>query len=65
MQALRGKVRKIRDCRLGLPPEVPYTELHSTWVVNHPGTLLVIPVGGLARHVLLNLCCVLQNGLVS
>ena len=61
---LRNRVRKLQDGRLGLPPEVPYTEAHNTWVVNHPGTLLVIPVGDLAQHVLLNLCYMLQNGLV-
>ena len=61
---LRRHVRKIADGRLRLPPEVPYTEPHNTWVVNHPGTLLVIPVGDLAQHVLLNLCYMLQNGLV-
>jgi hypothetical protein len=64
LSALRGRVRKIQDGRLRLPPEVPYTEPHNTWVVNHPGTLLVIPVGDLAQHVLLNLCYMLQNGLV-
>jgi hypothetical protein len=64
LQTLKAKVRKIRDGRLGLPPGVPYTEPHNTWVVNHPGTLLVIPVGDLAQHVLLNLCYMLQNGLV-
>jgi hypothetical protein len=64
LQSLRGKVRKVGEGRLGLPPEVPYTEPHNTWVVNHPGTLLVIPVGDLAQHVLLNLCYMLQNGLV-
>jgi hypothetical protein len=47
-----------------LPPEVPYTEAHNTWVANHPGTLLVIPVGDLAQHLLLNMCYMLQNGLV-
>jgi len=64
LQALRGRVRKIGDGRLGLPPRVPFTEPHNTWVVNQPGTLLVIPVGDLAQHVLLNLCYMLQNGLV-
>jgi hypothetical protein len=64
LQTLRDKVRKIRDGRLGLPPEVPYVEPHNTWVVNQPGSLLVIPVGDLAQHVLLNLCYMLQNGLV-
>jgi hypothetical protein len=64
LKELRSRVKKIHDGRLGLPPKVPYTEAHNTWVVNHPGTLLVIPVGDLAQHVLLNLCYMLQNGLV-
>jgi len=61
---VRKNVRKLQNERLRLPPEVPYTEPHNTWVANHPGTLLVIPVGDLAQHVLLNLCYMLQNGLV-
>ncbi len=64
VDALKARVRKVRDGRLGVPPEVPYIEPHNTWVVNRPGTLLVIPVGDLAQHVLLNLCYMLQNGLV-
>ena len=64
LEALRNRFQKIQDGRLGLPAEVPYTEPHNTWVVNHPGSLLVIPVGDLAQHVLLNLCYMLQNGLV-
>jgi hypothetical protein len=64
LEGARGRVKKLQDGRLDLPPEVPYTEAHNTWVVNHPGTLLVIPVGDLAQHVLLNLCYMLQNGLV-
>jgi hypothetical protein len=64
LDSLRQQVRKIRDGRLDLPPEVPYTEAHNTWVVNHPGSLLVIPVGDLAQHMLLNYCYMLQNGLV-
>jgi hypothetical protein len=64
LNELRRHVRKISDGRLRLPPEVPYVEPHNTWVVNHPGTLLVIPVGDLAQHVLLNLCYMLQNGVV-
>lgn len=60
--ALRARVRKIEDGRLRLPPEVPHVEAHNTWVVNQPGTLLVIPVGDLAQHVLLGLCYMLQNG---
>jgi hypothetical protein len=64
LSALQSHIRKIQDGRLRLPSEVPYVEPHNTWVVNQPGTLLVIPVGDLAQHVLLNLCYMLQNGLV-
>ncbi len=64
ISALRGQIRKLSDGRLKFPPEVPHTEAHNTWVVNHPGTLLVIPIGDLAQHVLLNICYMLQNGLV-
>lgn len=64
METLRSRVTKIGDNRIGVPPETPFIEAHNTWVVNRPGTLLVIPVGDLAQHVLLNLCYMLQNGLV-
>jgi hypothetical protein len=64
LDGVRRQIRKIRDGRLDLPPEVPYTEAHNTWVANRPGSLLVIPVGDLAQHVLLMLCYLLQNGYV-
>jgi hypothetical protein len=64
LDAARRRVRKIADGRLKLPPAVPYVEPHNTWVVNHPGTIVVSPVGDLAQHVLLNICYMLQNGLV-
>jgi hypothetical protein len=64
LNSLKSRIKKIRDGRLGLPAEVPYTEAHNTWVVNQPGTVLVIPVGDLAQHVLLNLFYMLQNGIV-
>jgi hypothetical protein len=64
LNALKNRIRKIQDGRLRLPSEVPYTEAHNTWVFNKPGTLLVIPIGDLSQHVLLNLCYMLQNGLV-
>lgn len=60
----KKRVRQVQDGRLKLPPEVPYTEAHNTWVFNKPSTLVVIPVGDLAQHVLLNICYMLQNGLV-
>jgi hypothetical protein len=64
VEALKKRIRKVREGRLSVPPTVPYVEPHNTWVVNHPGTLLVIPVADLAQHVLLNLCYFLQNGSV-
>ncbi len=64
VESARKGIRKIQDGRLRVPTEVPYTEAHNTWVVNRPGTLMVIPVGDLSQHVLLNLCYMLQNGLV-
>lgn len=64
LQAMRSHVHKIQDGRLKLPPVVPHVEPHNTWVANHPGTLLVIPVADLAQHALLGMCYMLQNGLV-
>jgi len=64
VRAHAEKVRKLADGRLKLPAETPFVEAHNTWVVNKPGTLLVIPVGDLAQHVLLGLCYYLQNGQV-
>lgn len=61
---LRKHTRRIHEGRLRLPAEVPHVEAHNTWVVNQPGTLLVIPVGDLAQHVLLTVMYMLQNGLV-
>jgi len=61
---VRKRTRKLQDGRLRLPSEVPYTEAHNTWVFNKPSTLVVIPVGDLSQHVLLNLCYMLQNGMV-
>ena len=61
---VRERVRKLQDGRLRIPSEVPITEAHNTWVFNRPSTLLVIPVGDLSQHVLLNLLYMLQNGLV-
>jgi len=35
---------------------------HNTWIANHPGSLLVIPVADLAQHLIANLAFFLQNG---
>ena len=47
-----------------IPSKPPYTEAHNTWVFNKPSTVVIMPVGDLSQHVLLNLCYMLQNGLV-
>jgi hypothetical protein len=64
LSILKGYVKKLHGGRLMLPSRTPFVEAHNTWAFNHPGTLVVIPVGDLAQHVLLNLCYMLQNGLV-
>ena len=61
---VRERVHKIQDGRLRISSEVPTIEAHNTWVFNKPSTLVVIPVGDLSQHVLLNVCYMLQNGLV-
>ncbi|NLD38969.1 MAG: hypothetical protein GX654_19085 [Desulfatiglans sp.] len=61
---VKSNIRKITDGRLRILSELPYTEAHNTWVYNKPSTMVVIPVGDLSQHVLLNLCYMLQNGLV-
>jgi hypothetical protein len=64
IENVQKRVSKLQDGRLKIPSEVPITEAHNTWVFNKPSTLLVIPVGDLSQHVLLNLLYMLQNGLV-
>ena len=51
-EAAIDSVKKLCNGRLGVPSEVPYVEAHNTWVINRPGTLLVIPVADLAQHLL-------------
>ena len=60
----KKRILKISDGRLDLPAETPHTEGHNTWVANAPGSVLAIPVGDLAQHVILNLMYLLQNDTV-
>ncbi|TGC09021.1 hypothetical protein [Methanolobus halotolerans] len=62
LEAHRSRIHKIYDGRLELPAQTPHVEAHNTWVVNHPGTTLVIPAGDLAQHVLAGICYYVQNG---
>ena len=57
-----GLIRKLSDERVHLPREEPYMEGHNTWIANHPGSLLVIPVADIAQHNIANLCFFTQNG---
>ncbi len=61
LDAVNGATRKLQDGRLKVPPEVPHVEAHNTWVVNRPGSFLVIPVADLSLHLILALCYFLQN----
>jgi hypothetical protein len=61
---VQERVRKLQDGRLRIPSEVPFTEAHNTWVFNKPSTLVVIPVGDLSQHVLLNVCYMLPFFLI-
>lgn len=64
LEYVENRTRRIQDGRLKVPSEVPFTEAHNTWVFNKPSTLLVIPVGDLAQHVILNIMYMVQNDLV-
>jgi hypothetical protein len=61
---VKGRITQVHEGRLRVPSEMPYAEAHNTWVFNKPSTLLVIPVGDLSQHVLLNVCYMLENNLV-
>ena len=62
VEAHRTRIRKLAEGRLHLPARDPHIEGHNQWVVNRPGSLLVIPVADIAQHNIANLCYYLQNG---
>jgi hypothetical protein len=62
LKATVARYRKLSEQRIWLPREEPYLEGHNTWIANHPGSLLVIPVADLAQHLIANLAFFLQNG---
>lgn len=64
LNAVLSRVVRISDERIYLPREQPYFEGHNTWIGNHPGSLLVIPVADLAQQTLLNIAFFSQNGYV-
>jgi hypothetical protein len=58
----KKRIRKLSDKRLNIPRSEPYMEGHNTWIANHEGSTLIIPVGDLAQHMLANICFDTQNG---
>ena len=62
LNAVLKRATKLSDERIWIPREEPYLEGHNTWIANHPGSLLVIPVADIAQHLLANLAFFIQNG---
>jgi hypothetical protein len=62
IEAHRGRIVKLAEGRLNLPPAIPWMEGHNTWCANVPGSTLIWPVADLAQHVILMLLYLVQNG---
>jgi hypothetical protein len=58
----RKRIRKLSDKRLHIPKSEPYMEGHNTWIANHEGSTLVMPIGDLAQHTLSSMAFYTQNG---
>jgi hypothetical protein len=56
LAAHKARIRKLSNKRLYTPRGEPYMEGHNTWIANHEGSTLVIPIGDLAQHVLSTIC---------
>jgi hypothetical protein len=48
----RKRIRKLSDKRLYIPKKTPYMDPHNTWIANHEGSTLILPVVDLAQHML-------------
>ena len=48
----RKRIRKLSDKRLYIPKESPFMDPHNTWIANHEGSTLFLPVADLAQHML-------------
>jgi len=62
LQAHRGRIRKLSDKRMHIPPKPAHIEMHNPWCVNVSGSTLIIPVADLAQHHVAVLCYLVQNG---
>ena len=58
----KKRIRKLSDKRLHIPRSEPYMEGHNTWIANHEGSTLVMPIGDLAQHTLSSIAFYTQNG---
>jgi hypothetical protein len=58
----KKRIRKLSDNRLHIPKSEPYMEGHNTWIANHEGSTVVMPVGDLAQHTLSSIAFYTQNG---
>jgi hypothetical protein len=52
IESHKKRIRKLSDKRLYIPKETPYMDPHNTWIANHEGSTLVLPVADLAQHML-------------
>lgn len=59
---LYTQIRRLSSSRVHIPRAEPYMEGHNTWIANHPGSLLVIPIADIAQHTIANLAFFAQNG---
>jgi hypothetical protein len=48
----KKRILKLSDKRLHIPKEAPYMDPHNTWIANHEGSTLILPVADLAQHTL-------------
>ncbi len=64
LNAVLARAQRLSNERIWIPREEPFLEGHNTWIANHPGSLLVIPVADLAQHTLANLAFFVRNGFV-
>jgi hypothetical protein len=48
----RKRIQKLSDKRLYIPKKSPYMDPHNTWIANHDGSTLILPVVDLAQHML-------------
>ena len=58
----KKRIKKLSNKRLEIPRIEPFMEGHNTWIANHEGSTLLMPVGDLAQHMLANICYYTQNG---